>query len=65
MHTRVVRLAERSEQAGSRRGANQPSVLLFPKVRPCRMRTLVCTIDMDSVDQVPVGLLHVLEADIS
>jgi hypothetical protein len=29
------------------------------------MRTLVCSLDMNLVDQVPVLLLHVLEADIA
>jgi hypothetical protein len=29
------------------------------------MRALVCSIDVDSVDQIPVRLLHVLEADIA
>lgn len=29
------------------------------------MRALVCSIDVDSVDQVPVRLLHVLEADVA
>jgi hypothetical protein len=29
------------------------------------MRALVCSIDVDSVNQIPVRLLHVLEADIA
>jgi hypothetical protein len=29
------------------------------------MRALVCSIDVDSVDQIPVRLLHILEADIA
>jgi hypothetical protein len=65
MHTGVVCLSERSEKTRSRRGANQPSVLLFPEVRPRGMRALVCSVDMDSVDQIPVRLLHILEADIA
>jgi hypothetical protein len=65
MHTRVVGLAKRSEQTRSRCRANQTSVLLFPEVWPCCVRALVCTLDVDVIDEVPVGLLHVLEADIS
>jgi hypothetical protein len=29
------------------------------------MRALVCSVDVDPVDQIPVCLLHILEADIS
>jgi hypothetical protein len=29
------------------------------------MRTLVCSLDVDVVDEIPIRLLHVLEADIS
>lgn len=29
------------------------------------MCALVCSVDVDPVDEIPVGLLHVLEADIS
>jgi hypothetical protein len=29
------------------------------------VRTLVCSLDVDVVDEIPVRLLHVLEADIS
>jgi hypothetical protein len=29
------------------------------------MRALVCTLDVDVVDEIPVRLLHVLEADIA
>jgi hypothetical protein len=65
MHTGVVCLSERSEKTGSRRSADQPSVLLFPEVGPCGMCALVCSVDMDAVDQIPVRLFHVLEADIS
>jgi hypothetical protein len=65
MLTRVVCLPKRAKQARSRRGADQPSILLFPEVWPCGMRALVCSIDVDSVDQIPVRLLHILEADIA
>ena len=65
MHTGVVCLSERSEKTGSRRSADQPSVLLFPEVGPCGMCALVCSVDMDAVDQIPVRLFHVLETDIS
>jgi len=65
VHTRVVGLSKRAKQASSRRRANQASVLLFPEVRPCRVCALVCSLDVNIVDEVPVRLLHVLEADIS
>ena len=65
MHTGVVCLSERSEKTGSRRSADKPSVLLFPEVGPCGMCALVCSVDMDAVDQIPVRLFHVLETDIS
>ena len=29
------------------------------------MRALVCPVDVDSVDEIPVRLLHILEADIA
>jgi hypothetical protein len=29
------------------------------------MRALVCSVDVDPVDQIPVRLLHILEADVS
>ena len=29
------------------------------------MCALVCSVDVDFVDEIPVGLLHVLEADIA
>ena len=65
MHTGVVCLSERSEKTGSRRSADQPSVLLFPEVGPCGMCALVCTQNVDFVNEFPVCLLHVLEADIT
>lgn len=34
-------------------------------MRPRGSRALVCTEDVDLVDEVPVRLLHVLEADIA
>jgi hypothetical protein len=63
--TRVVCLAKRAKQAGGRRGADQPAVLLLAKVRPCRPRALVCALDVHVVDEIPVRLLHVLEADVA
>jgi len=64
-HTRVVGLAKGPKEARRRRGADQPSVLLLPEVRPCRPRALVCAKHVDFVDEVPVRLLHVLETDIA
>jgi hypothetical protein len=65
MHTRVVGLAEGAEQAGSGRRANETSILLLPEVRPCGACALVCSIDVHLIDEVPIRLLHVLEADIA
>jgi hypothetical protein len=65
MHTRVVGLSKGSEQTRRRRSADEPSILLLPEVRPRCMRALVCTLNVDVVDEVPVRLLHVLEADIA
>jgi len=65
MLTRVVGLPKRPKQTSSRRRANQTSVLLLPKVGPRGMRALVCSLDVDLVDEIPVLLLHVLEADIA
>jgi hypothetical protein len=58
-------LTKRAEQASRRSGADEPTILLFPEMRPCGSCALVCTKDVDLVDQVPVGLLHVLEAYIT
>lgn len=63
--TRIVRLTKRTKQAGSRSSANESAVLLFPEVRPCSSCALVCAQDVNLVDQVPVCLFHVLEADIA
>lgn len=62
--TRVVCLAERAKQTGSRRGADEAPIFLLPEVRPCCPCALVCALHVDIVDEVPVRLLHVLEADI-
>jgi hypothetical protein len=34
-------------------------------MRPCGSGTLVCTPDVHLHDQIPVGILHVLEANVS
>lgn len=64
-HTRVVGLAKRSKQTSRRSGADHTSVLLLSKVWPCCACALVCSFDVDLVDEIPVLLLHVLEADIA
>lgn len=38
---------------------------MFPEVGPCGTCALVCSVNVDFVDEIPVGLLHVLEADIA
>ena len=65
IRTRIVRLTKRAEQASRRSGTDEPTILLFPEMRPCGSCALVCTEDVNLIDQVPIGLLHVLEADIA
>ena len=65
MLTRVVGLAKATEQTSSGCRVDDSAVLLLSEMRPCCSGTLVCTSDVDFHDQVPVGVLHVLEADIS
>lgn len=63
--TRVVRLAERAEKTSGRGGADEPAILLFPEVRPCSSCALVCSKNVNLIDEVPISLLHVLEADVA
>ena len=32
---------------------------------PCSSCTLVCTLDVDGIDQIPIRIFHILEADVS
>jgi hypothetical protein len=57
-------LAEASKETSGRRGVDDPTILLFPKVWPCSSRALIRTLDMNVHNEVPVLILHVLEADI-
>ena len=64
MLTRVVGLAKVAVQTSSRRRINNAAVLLFPEMGPSSSSTLVGTLDVDLEDEVPVLILHILEADI-
>ena len=64
MLTRVVGLAKATEQTSCGCCVDDSAILLLSEMRPCCSGTLVCTPDVDLHDQVPVVVLHVLEADI-
>ena len=61
----VIRLTKASKQTRGRRSIHNPAVLLLPEVGPGSLGALVSAIGMHTVDQVPVLVLHVLEADIA
>lgn len=63
--TRVICLSKATEQTSCGCCVDDSAVLLLSEMRPCCSGTLVCTSDVDLHDQVPVGVLHVLEADVS
>jgi hypothetical protein len=65
MLTRVVCLTEAAEQTSCGCRVDDSAVLLLSEMRPCCSGTLVCTSDVNLHDQVPIVILHVLEADIS
>lgn len=64
-HTRVVSLTEATEQTGGRSSVHNTAILLFTEVGPGGSSTLVGTIGVDLVDQIPVLILHILKADIA
>src|SRR5690606_23020961 len=57
----VVGLAEVAVDAGGGGGEDDPAVLLLAQVFPGGAGNLVGTLDVDLVDQVPVGVLHLVE----
>lgn len=61
----VVGLAEVAEQTSSRSGVDDATELLLAEVRPGGTSALVAALDVDLHDEVPVHILHVLEADIT
>jgi hypothetical protein len=65
MLTRVVCLTEATEQTSCGCRVDDSAVLLLSEMRPRCSGTLVCTPDVNLHDQVPVVVLHVLEADVS
>jgi len=62
---RVVGLAEVAEKTSGRGGVDDTAILLLAEVRPGSAGGLVAALDVDLEDEVPVGILHVLEADIA
>ena len=63
--SRVVGLAEVAEQASGRGGVDDTAVLLLAEVGPGGAGALVRAADVDLEDEVPVLVLHVLEADVA
>ena len=61
----VVGLAKVSEQAGGGGGVDDTAILLLPEVGPGGAGALVGALDVDLVDEVPVLVGHVLEADVA
>src|SRR5665213_413983 len=59
---RIIALAEASKQTSSRSSVDYSSILLFPEVWPRSPCTFICPRDMDFHNQIPVIILHVLEA---
>lgn len=57
----MSKAAEKTRSTGC---VDHAAVLLFPEVWPCGSRTLVCSLDVHLHNEVPVLILHVLEADI-
>lgn len=62
--TRVVGLTKATKETSSRGSVDDATVFLFPEMRPGGARALVGAPDMDLVDEVPVLILHVLEANV-
>jgi hypothetical protein len=63
--SRVVGLAEGAEETSSRGSVDDTAVLLLAKVWPCGPCALVCALDVDIDDEVPVLVGQVLEGDIT
>ena len=63
--SRVVGLAEVAEQAGGGGGVDDATELLLAEVRPGGAGALVAALDVDLEDEVPVGVLDVLEAHVA
>ncbi len=64
LSSRVIALSKASKKTSSRSGVDNSSILLFPEYWPRSSGTLVCTLNMDGHNQIPVLVAHVLEADI-
>lgn len=63
--SRVVCLAEATEQTGSGGGVDDTAKLLLPEMGPCSAGALVGARDVDLDDEIPVLILEVLEADVA
>lgn len=62
---RVVCLAEAAEEAGGRGSVDDAAKLLLAKMGPGGAGALVGALDVNIDDEVPVGVLDVLEADVA
>lgn len=62
---RVVGLAKVAKETSSRGSVDDTTVLLLPEVGPGSSCALVSTLDVHLVDEVPIFVLHVLEANIT
>lgn len=63
--TRVIALSKAAKQARRTRRADHTAVLLLPEVWPRRPSTFVRSLNVNLHHQIPVLILHVLEADVS
>ena len=63
--TGVVALPEAAEKAGSGCCIDHSAIFLLAKVRPRSSRTFVCSVHVNFDDEIPIGVSHVLEANIS
>ena len=58
-------MSKTAKQAGSGGRVNDPAILLLSEIRPCGSSAFVSSFDVYSIDQIPVRVFHVLEADVS
>lgn len=61
----VVHLPEAAEEPGGRGRVDDPAVVLLPHDVPGGPAALVGAVEVHLHDQVPVGVLHLLEGDVA
>lgn len=62
--SRIIALPKATKQASRRSSVDHPPILLLSEIRPCSPGTLIRALNMHSDNQVPILILHVLEADV-